>query len=88
MMFWKGWRDIYGRCDDCRFYHHGEGECRRYAPRPTWEAKAQEFSDYLLSKVNNDDHYADPFWPSMPEYGWCGEFSRLPTLLGDKPHDH
>lgn len=57
-------------CATCYFYHHGDGECRRYAPKPVWEYQIKREIE------RNDFNFARPWWPVMGDDDWCGEFKK------------
>jgi hypothetical protein len=59
-------------CGNCRFWlskQADEGECRRYAPRPTLRPREDEEGTVLPLFA---------YFPQMFEDEWCGEFQPRP----------
>lgn len=53
------------KCRNCRFYHHGESECRRRAPSHTLA--------YTIGEAPEAYSY---IWPTTSDDDWCGDFER------------
>lgn len=59
------------KCYTCRFWKnrdtaYGEGECRRYAPRPTTKPRTTGDGETLPVLT---------YWPETSQDDWCGEYA-------------
>jgi hypothetical protein len=58
-------------CGNCRFWEkirHGDGLCRRYAPRAQQEA--------VVTNPNTGEIERWAVFPMTDRDGWCGEFQQ------------
>jgi hypothetical protein len=62
-------------CTNCRFFDSSGPDCRRRAPSPR----------YWNETTDDDENYNKPFWPSVNERDWCGEFEEAALSSIDKP---
>ena len=60
---------IEGTCETCIYYHHGQGECRRYPPQAGFIT--EDGSPMLAT-----------FWPEPEPEDSCGEYKRLNLATG------
>lgn len=61
-------------CRNCRFFEAfggGDGECRRYAPKPYRRTAAEQA---WVDSVGGPAETHEEVWPNARENEWCGEW--------------
>lgn len=64
------------QCENCRYFapygtENGEGDCRRHAPAPI------NVRVRLREREDDDTARAEPWWPTVTDADWCGEFEPI-----------